>query len=89
MEKLKTGVHSVIETVKGYRNDGSDPRKNDLWRVMLFACNSGASIALMSLVGKWSYYTQNVLELGILLATILVPMRLLDAVTDPLIGKCV
>lgn len=41
----------------------------------------------MSLVGKWSYYTQNVLELGILLATILVPMRLLDAVTDPLIAS--
>lgn len=74
-------------TLLSYKNDGTDPRKNDLWRILMFACNSGASIALMSLVGKWSYYTQNVLELGIFLATVLVPMRLLDAITDPLIAS--
>ncbi len=41
----------------------------------------------MGLLGRWSYYTQNVLELGVLLASVLLPIRLLDAVTDPIIAS--
>ena len=74
-------------TIALYRNDGTDPRKNDAWRVLLFSLNYAGGAAITIMMGKWSYYTQNVLQLGILLASIHLPIRLLDAVTDPLIAN--
>lgn len=73
--------------IASYRNDGTDPRKNDAWRVLLFSLNYAGGAAITIMMGKWSYYTQNVLQLGILLSSIHLPIRLLDAVTDPLIAN--
>ncbi|MFI3141486.1 MAG: MFS transporter [Clostridia bacterium] len=87
MEKIKQLYSKGISTLNSYRNDGTDPRKNDLWRVLLFASNSGASYSLGVLIGKWSYFTQNVLELGILIALVSMAMRVLDAITDPIIAS--
>lgn len=79
MNKLKA-------TLMSFRNDGSDPRKNDVWRILLFALNHSGGAAITILMGKWVYYTQNVLQLGVLFASILVPIRILDAITDPLVA---
>jgi Na+/melibiose symporter-like transporter len=70
-----------------YRNDGTDPRKNDIWRVLLFSLNYAGGSAITIMMGKWSYYTQNVLQLGIMFASVHLPIRILDAVTDPLIAN--
>ncbi|MBR3768288.1 MAG: MFS transporter [Clostridia bacterium] len=80
MEKIKSIINS-------YRNDGTDPRKNDAWRVLLFALNYAGGAAITIMMGKWSYYTQNVLQLGIMFASIHLPIRILDAITDPLIAN--
>lgn len=70
-----------------YRNDGTDPRKNDAWRVLLFSLNYAGGAAITIMLGKWSYYTQNVLQLGIMFSSVHLPMRILDAVTDPLFAS--
>ena len=80
-------MNKIKETLLTFRNDGSDPRKNDVWRVLLFSFNYAGGAAITIMMGKWSYYTQNVLQLGILLASIHLPIRILDAVTDPLIAN--
>ncbi len=77
----------IKETISAFRNDGSDPRKNDAWRILLFALNNSGGLSIMHLMGKWSYYTQNVLQLGVFLSSIVMFMTLLDAVTDPLIAN--
>ena len=74
-------------TLASYRNGGTDPRKNDAWRVLLFSLNYAGGSAIMIMMGKWSYYTQNVLQLGIMFASIHLPIRILDAITDPLIAN--
>ncbi|MCQ2462428.1 MAG: MFS transporter [Clostridia bacterium] len=74
-------------TLASYRNDGTDPRKNDAWRVLLFSLNYAGGAAITTMMGKWSYYTQNVLQLGIMFASIHLPIRILDAITDPLIAN--
>lgn len=79
-EKLK-------QTLAAFRNDGTDPRKNDVWRVLLFSLNYAGGSAISIMMGKWNYFTQNVLQLGIIFASIHLPIRLLDAVTDPLIAN--
>lgn len=77
---------NIKETLQGFRNDGTDPRKNDPWRIVLFALNQSSGLSIMHLMNKWSYYTQNVLELGAILASVVTFMMLLDAITDPLIA---
>lgn len=74
-------------TILSFRNDGTDPRKNDAWRVLLFSLNYSGASAISIMMGKWSYYTQNVLQLGIIFASIHLPIRILDAITDPLIAN--
>ncbi|NMP36880.1 MAG: hypothetical protein GX051_01950 [Clostridiales bacterium] len=79
-------MNKLKQTLLSFRNDGSDVRKNDLWRILLFSFNYSGSAAIMIPIGKWAYYTQNVLQLGLLFSSIILPMRILDAVTDPLIA---
>ena len=80
-------IDKIKKTVSSYRNDGTDPRKNDAWRVLLFSLNYASGSAISTMMGKWNYYTQNVLQLGILFASIHLPIRILDAITDPLIAN--
>ncbi len=80
-------MNKLKQTISSFRNDGTDPRKNDVWRVLLFSLNYAGGSAITIMMGKWSYYTQNVLQLGILFASVHLPIRLLDAVTDPLIAN--
>lgn len=80
-------LNKLKNTIASYRNDGTDPRKNDAWRVLLFSLNYAGGSAIMIMMGKWSYYTQNVLQLGIMFASIHLPIRILDAITDPLIAN--
>jgi len=80
-------MNKLKEFYNGIRNDGKDFRKNDLWRIILFALNNSGGLSIMHLIGKWTYYTQNVLQLGVYLAIIILPMKLLDAITDPLIAN--
>jgi len=78
---------SIKKLFQDIRNDGKDPRKNDIWRIVLFALNNSAGLSIFHLLGRWSYFTQNVLQLGIFLTAVILPMRLLDAVTDPIIAN--
>ena len=80
-------MNKLKQTLAALKNDGTDPRRNDVWRVLLFSLNYAGASAITIMMGKWSYYTQNVLQLGILFASIHLPVRLLDAVTDPLIAN--
>ena len=80
-------MNQLKQTLAALKNDGTDPRRNDVWRVLLFSLNYAGASAITIMMGKWSYYTQNVLQLGILFASIHLPVRLLDAVTDPLIAN--
>ncbi len=80
-------MNKLRQIINSYRNDGTDPRKNDAWRVILFSLNYAGGAAITIMMGKWSYYTQNVLQLGIMFASIHLPIRILDAVTDPLIAN--
>lgn len=80
-------MNKLKEIINGFRNDGTDPRKNDAWRILLFSLNAISGVAVMQLIYKWSYYTQNVLQLGVFLSSMVLPMTLLDAVTDPLIAN--
>ncbi len=72
--------------IKGWRNDGTDPKKNDAWRVLLFAFNNTSSVALTNLCGYWDYYIQNVLELGTFLITASFITTIVDAVIDPFLA---
>ncbi len=56
-------------------------------RVLLFSLNYAGGSAITIMMGKWNYYTQNVLQPGILFASVHLPIRLLDAVMDPLIAN--
>ncbi|MBR3868801.1 MAG: MFS transporter [Clostridia bacterium] len=80
-------MNKLKQMLSTYRNDGTDPRKNDAWRVLLFSLNYAGGAAITIMMGKWSYYTQNVLQLGIMFASIHLPIRILDAITDPLIAN--
>lgn len=80
-------MKKLRQLISIYRNDGTDLRKNDAWRVLLFSLNCAGGAAITIMLGKWSYYTQNVLQLGIMFASIHLPIRILDAVTDPLIAN--
>lgn len=80
-------MNKLKHLLRVYRNDGTDPRKNDAWRVILFSLNYAGGAAITIMLGKWSYYTQNVLQLGIMFSSVHLPMRILDAVTDPLFAS--
>jgi Na+/melibiose symporter-like transporter len=79
--------NNVKTQLRSLKNDGTDPRKNDIWRIILFALNNAGGLSIINLLGKWSYFTQNVLQLGIFLTIIIMPMKILDAITDPLIAN--
>ncbi len=71
---------------KALTYDGSDKRRNDPWRILLFALIDTAAAGVAWMMGKWVYYTQNVLQLGLFLALVITPMVILDMVTDPLLA---
>ncbi|MFI3229465.1 MAG: MFS transporter [Bacillota bacterium] len=77
----KDGIKGLLTT------DGRDPRQNDPWRILLFALNKSGGLSIMQLIGKWQMFTQNVLELGVFLTSAVLVMKILDAITDPLIAK--
>ncbi len=77
----KDGIKGLLTT------DGTDPRKNDPWRILLFALNKSGGLSIMQLIGKWQMFTQNVLELGVFLTSAVLFMKLLDAITDPIVAK--
>lgn len=76
-----------MRLVKDLRNDGSDPRKNDMWRIILFSLVEVSAKAMVHIMGFWLYFTQNVLGLGVFLGLVITPMILLDAITDPLLAS--
>lgn len=84
-------MQNLLQKAKGavlsYRNDGTDPRKNDAWRVLLFSLNYAGASAITIMTGKLPYFTQNVVLLGTFFALITMPARILDAITDPLIAN--
>lgn len=77
---------NYLSVVKNWRNDGTDSRKNDAWRVLLFALNHSSSTALTNLCGNWAYYTQNVLQLGLFLTSAAIVTTIVDAVIDPFLA---
>ncbi len=79
-------MNKLFDVVKNWRNDGTDPRKNDIWRILLFALNHSSSTALTNLAGKWAYYTQNVLQLGLFLTSAAIITTIVDAVVDPFLA---
>ena len=62
-------------------------QKNKVWRIGFFAFNNSASNALNTLMGYYALYTQNVLLLGVIMASMIMPMRILDGFTDPIAGN--
>lgn len=76
-----------MKLLRDLRNDGSDPRKNDMWRIILFSLVEVSAKAMVHIMGFWLYFTQNVLGLGVFLGLVMTPMVLLDAITDPLMAS--
>lgn len=72
---------------KELRNDGTDLRRNDIWRIILFSLVEVSSKAIAHMMGFWLYFTQNVLGLGVFLGLVITPMVILDAITDPLMAS--
>lgn len=77
----------ILRLFRGLKNDGTDKRKNDPWRVLLFALVDTAGAGVAWMMGKWIYYTQNVLQLGLFLALVITPMVILDMITDPILAN--
>ncbi len=65
----------------------SDPRQNDVWRIVLFSLVEVSARAMIHIMGFWMYFTQNVLGLGVFLGLVITPMFLLDAITDPIMAS--
>lgn len=62
-------------------------KQNKVWRIGLFAFNNSASNSLSVLMGYYALYTQNVLMLGVIMASLIMPMRIFDGITDPIAGN--
>ena len=76
-----------LRLLKDLRNDGTDARRNDIWRIIIFSLVEVTSLAIIHIMGYWIYFTQNVLGLGVSLGLVVMPMVLLDAVTDPILAS--
>jgi Na+/melibiose symporter and related transporters len=80
-------MRKIKETLLAFHNDGTDPRKNDVWRILLFSFNYAGCCAITNLLGKFAYFVQNVLlfgpEFG---AVLLIINRIVDAITDPIVA---
>ena len=88
MNKIKSKLIPILKVKLGpMLNDKNDARKNDVWRIILFGLNKSAGVALMVLMGRWMYFTQNVLQLGAFLAVAVLPMTIVDAITDPIVAN--
>ncbi len=62
-------------------------KSNKIWRIGFFAFNNSSSNTLSTLMGFYAYYTQNLLLLGVIMASLIMPMRIFDGVTDPIAGN--
>jgi Na+/melibiose symporter-like transporter len=62
-------------------------QKNNVWRIGFFAFNNSSSNTLNTLMGFYAWYTQNVLLLGVIMASMIMPMRIFDGITDPIAGN--
>ena len=45
-------MNKFKEIIAPYKNDGTDPRKNDAWRIILFALNQSSGLSIMHIIGK-------------------------------------
>ncbi len=61
--------------------------KNAVWRIGFFAFNNSSSNTLSTLMGFYAYYTQNLLLLGVIMSSLIMPMRIFDGITDPIAGN--
>ena len=62
-------------------------RRSKVWQLFLFTMNNGATNAALLLMGRYAYFTQNILGLmAVAVGAIATIMRVFDGVTDPLIG---
>ncbi|MGN1307863.1 MAG: MFS transporter [Faecousia sp.] len=58
-----------------------------VWQIALFTLNNAATNAALLLMGRYAYFTQNVLGLmAVVVGAIATLMRVFDGITDPLIG---
>ncbi|MGN1024940.1 MAG: MFS transporter [Faecousia sp.] len=58
-----------------------------VWQIALFTLNNAATNAALLLMGRYAYFTQNVLGLmAVVVGAIAMFMRVFDGITDPLIG---
>lgn len=62
-------------------------KSNKIWRIGFFAFNNSSSNTLNTLMGFYAYYTQNLLLLGVVMASLIMPMRIFDGITDPIAGN--
>lgn len=59
----------------------------ETWRILLFPMNSSASVTFMMLMMYVSYYAAGPVGLGTVVASLIITgSRILDAVTDPIVG---
>ena len=47
-------MNKLKQTLAAFKNDGTDPRKNDVWRVLLFSLNYAGGSAITIMMGKWN-----------------------------------
>ncbi|MGN1019757.1 MAG: MFS transporter [Aristaeellaceae bacterium] len=58
-----------------------------VWQIALFTLNNAATNAALLLMGRYAYFTQNILGLmAVVVGAIAMLMRVFDGITDPLIG---
>ncbi|MGN1002949.1 MAG: MFS transporter [Oscillospiraceae bacterium] len=68
-------------------NEESTYNRAKVWQIALFTLNNAATNAALLLMGRYAYFTQNVLGLmAVVVGAIATLMRVFDGVTDPLIG---
>ena len=77
MNKLKIKLAPMLY-------DRKDPRKNNIWRIFLFSLNGSALYSLTILKGRWAYYTQNVLQLGVFILVFGAPLVIVSILFNPI-----
>ncbi|MGN1404643.1 MAG: MFS transporter [Erysipelotrichaceae bacterium] len=68
-------------------NEQTTYNRSKVWQIALFTLNNSATNAALLLIGRYAYFTQNVLGLmAVVIGAIAMIMRIFDGITDPLIG---
>ncbi len=93
MSKMKSltqkGRTKTKQLLSQLKNDGTDIRKNDPWRILLFALNQAGGAAITLMMGRVAFYTQNVMLLGAFFIGAIVPVRICFVFLEPIVANMI